>query len=100
MTEFAQKLSEGVGAKGFYPAIERAFDGLGMMQGSLAPIKRAAFGAGLGYIIGEAIRPSWSHTSSGAHRPWLYLSGDNASGTLLPWWTLPVAGAFVCAVLI
>ncbi len=85
---------------GILPSIEKGFDGLGMMQGSFAPVKRAVFGAAVGYIIGEALRPPWSHTSSGQKRPWIYLSGESSSATLIPWWAHPLAGAVICGILI
>lgn len=98
----AEKLQEILAPKevGVIPAIEKFFDSMGMMQGTFAPVYRAGFGAAVGYIIGEAARPFWSHTASGQKRPWAFTAGESSSATLIPWWALPVGGAIVCGVLI
>lgn len=37
--------------------IEGVFDSMGMMQGDLAPVKRAAVGAAIGYAIAYGLKP-------------------------------------------
>lgn len=73
------------------------------MEGAMAVPARAAIGAGVGYIVMEALRPSFAYTEDGQRRPDAYFpdaySGSGApTGT--PWWTGPMIGAVAFATLI
>jgi len=80
--------------------IEGALDGLGLMRGDFAPIKRFVFGAGVVFVIMEAFRPSLTHTAGGQHRPWAYSQGVSEQSSLIPWWGFPLAGGIVMGVFI
>lgn len=93
-----------------FSSAENFFDSMGMMRGNTAAIKRGVFGAAVGYVAMQAVRPSFAYYADGTPRPWSISqtaadldadpSADGQHGTALPWWTGPAAGAFVCSVLI
>ncbi len=86
-----------------YGAVEGVMDSMGMMRGSSAYAKRAAFGAVVGYAVVETVRPSIMYYDDGTARPWSFSSFgatvDNNTkqqhSTWLPWWSGPLAGAVV-----
>lgn len=63
--------------------VENAFDSVGMMRGSAAPVLRAATGFALGSMVMFALRPSFAFDESGKARPWKYEPGhgDNEDAT-------------------
>jgi len=85
-------------------SVENVFDSMGAMRGNVAYVKRAAIGAGLGYVAMETIRPSFAYYDDGTARPWAFSTmgstADAATGqlhsTYVPWWSGPVVGAIVC----
>lgn len=92
-------LNKGVGA------LERGFDELGMGQGDAAPIKRAAFGLGVGYLFGYVLKPAvaWETTPDGAvERPWKFTAKktDGVKPTYLPAWVIAIAPAVIFSVFI
>jgi len=84
---------------GAWVHIEGIMDSMGMMRGSFAPVKRAALGAVVGYIVGEALRPSFAYSKNGKHREWAFLSGGQGDATI-PWWIFPATGAVVLGVFV
>lgn len=98
-TSFATQLSEHAGLNG-WQRFESALDGFGLMRGGWAPLKRFAVGATVGFLLGEAIRPQWSHHRNGRHKIWAYAPGSNGEGTMIPWWTAPLAGGILMSVFI
>ena len=70
------------------------------MQGPLAPLYRAAIGAGLGYLVIAAIRPSFSYNNDGSPRPWAVvpeLYDGKGAPTHLPFLVGPLAGVLLFA---
>lgn len=87
------------GEVGSFPVIsqvEKAFDSVGLMRGSLAPLARAgvgfALGTGLIYALNGLHLAPWAFDEYGMRRPWKY---DDPEGTSFPWWMPGVAAAFV-----
>jgi hypothetical protein len=80
--------------------IEDALDGLGLMRGDLAPVKRFVVGAGVIYVVMEAFRPSLTHGRGGNHRPWVYTQGWSEEASYVPWWGFPLAGGILLSVFI
>lgn len=86
-----------------YGAIENAFDGLGLMRGPMASAKRAIVGAGVGYVVVQAVRPSLMYYDDGTPRPWSFSqmgadydgNGTGQHSTPVPWWSVPLGTAFV-----
>lgn len=86
-----------------YRPIEGVFDSLGMMSGTLAPVKRAALGAGVGFVLVKAVQPSSMYYEDGTPRPWAFSqvganydgSGTGQHSALVPWWAVPAAGAAI-----
>jgi hypothetical protein len=86
-----------------YAAVENVFDSLGMMQGTLAPVKRAVFGAGVGYVLVKAIQPASMFYEDGTPRPWAWSqtganydgSGTGQHSAVVPYWAVPAAGAAI-----
>lgn len=71
--------------------LESMMDSLGLMQGSMAPLKRAALGTALGAALVWGIRPTAVFKADGkTFRPFKLTSGDK-DATWTPWWL--VAGA-------
>ena len=66
------------------------------MEGPMAVPARAAIGAGVGYVLMEAIRPGFAYTEDGKKRPDTYFPQLYSSGgkpTALPWYSGPILGA-------
>lgn len=82
--------------------LERFFDGMGLMTGEGAIIKRILFGAVLGGFLVTYLKPSIMF-ENGVQRPFALLTGPSEGGitpTYTPWWTAAVLGAFVAGFLI
>lgn len=70
------------------------------MEGAMAPLYRAAIGAGLGYLVIAAIRPSFSYNTDGSPRPWAVLPElyeGKGQPTHLPFLVGPFAGVLLFA---
>lgn len=84
-------------------AVENVMDSMGLMQGSLAPVKRAAVFGGLGYLGVMAIRPDSMFYENGEPRPWKYSqmgsdfdgSGTGSHSTVFPYWGVPLVTAAI-----
>lgn len=64
------------------------------------PASRFVVGAGVGVLLTEAIRPSFSHDAKGGHRPWSVLDPTNQNATQLPWFLPPaIVGASMALLL-
>lgn len=75
-------------------------EGVLPMEGALAPVFRAAIGAGLGWLLIEAIRPSFAYNPDGSKRPWNVLPEmyeSRGTPTAAPWVVGPLAGAVLLA---
>ena len=73
------------------------------MEGPMAVPARAAIGAGVGYLVMQAVRPEFAYSPSGEARqdavlPDLFPGVQPATYT--PWWTGPVLGAIAFSTLI
>jgi hypothetical protein len=79
--------------------IESVLDTVGLMEGSLAPLKRTLVGAGIGAVIAFGIQPRLCFNSDGSLRPWS-LTSDAANATPIPWWMLMSFPAVILGVLI
>lgn len=82
--------------------LESVFDALGAMQGSFAPAKRAAIGAGLGYGI-LMLKPSFACNPDGSYRPFILTAqtdADKQNATIFPWWAVVGAPAAMFSLLI
>lgn len=80
----------------FYDKVESVLP----MQGPLAPLLRAAIGAGLGYLVIAAVRPSFAYNSNGTPRPWAVLPElyeGTGQPTHLPFIVGPLAGVLLFA---
>lgn len=83
--------------------LESAFDAVGAMQGPLAPAKRAAIGAGLGYGVLAVFKPSFACNPDGSYRPFILTATTDAekqNATLFPWWAVIGAPAAMFSLLI
>jgi hypothetical protein len=86
-----------------WAAAEGVMDSMGMMRGNLAIAKRALFGAGVGYLAVQAVRPSAMYYDNGEPRPWSFSqTGSNYDGSgtgqhsaTVPWWSVPLGTAIV-----
>lgn len=80
---------------------ERFMDGMGLMTGEYAIIKRAAFGALIGAFIVSYLKPDIMF-ESGQPRPWALTAGTDNAGesTMFPWWMGPLLGGVITGVLI
>ena len=79
--------------------LEDAFDAIGAMQGEFAPVKRAAIGAGAGYILSYGIKPTIAFTADGKERPFA-LGSTDPNRTWLPAWAIVTIPALAFSVLI
>ena len=79
---------------------ESAFDAVGMMRGSTAPLKRSIVGMAVGAGATYALKPAVSFLPSGAPRPWVALKPNDPNATMVPWWMPGIATGFVFGVLI
>lgn len=83
--------------------INKAYDGIESvlpMEGPFAIPARAVIGAGLGYLVIAAVRPSFAYTPEGTARTWavmpeLYKGGGEP--TFLPFFVGPLVGAVLLA---
>jgi hypothetical protein len=68
--------------------VEQAFDSVGLMRGSFAPVGRAAVGFAVGtgiiYALNGMHLAPWAFDEYGNRRPFKY--DDPENGTVLPWW--------------
>jgi hypothetical protein len=71
------------------------------MEGSMAPLYRAAIGAGVGWVVMEAVRPQFAYNSvDGSKRPWVVLPElyeGRGAPTYLPFFVGPLAGMIALA---
>ena len=81
--------------------VEEVFDQLGMMQGEAAPLKRAAFGAALGYGIAFGLKPGFAFDGDKA-KPWYFTAkpDEEAISTYVPAWAVVAIPALIFSVLI
>jgi len=87
---------------------EKMFDHLGMMQGDLAPVKRAALGAAIGYAISYGLKPKFAWMADPADaskkipRPFSATASKDQSqiATWFPSWAIVAAPAIIFGVLI
>jgi hypothetical protein len=73
------------------------------LEGPLAVPTRAAIGAGIGYLVYEAFRPSWAYNPDGSRRPDAMmpaLYSANGPPTATPFWTGPLLGALALTLFI
>jgi len=97
------KILESIKGQQYIPVVtevERAFDGIGLMRGAWAPVKRFVFGAATTYIIEEAFKPSFAYDAGGNKRPWLYTQGASNSSTIFPFWAPPLLAGIALSVFI
>lgn len=83
--------------------IEDALDSVGMMQGDLAPMKRAVVGGAIGYGVITMWKPSWAYDQdTGTPYPWTVTNKDvdRHQTTMMPYWLAALIPAFVLGVLI
>lgn len=83
--------------------LENAFDAVGAMEGSMAPMKRAAIGAGLGYALAYGLKPAVAFDSQGPLSFALTASqADKDAGrvTYVPAWAIILAPALIFSVFI
>jgi len=94
-------LKNDVGAFPVIGRVEKAFDSVGLMRGSLAPLGRAAVGfalaTGVVYALNGFHLAPFAFDDYGNARPWKY---DDPEGTSIPWWMPGVGVAFLCGALI
>lgn len=82
--------------------LERFFDGMGLMTGEGAIIKRILFGAVLGGFLVTYLKPALMF-ENGVPRPFSLITSPTETGikpTMLPWWSAAVVGAFISGFLI
>lgn len=73
------------------------------MEGPLAIPARFAIGAGIGWLVMEAIRPSFAYNGDGTKRPFApipELYSARGPHTFLPWLIGPAAGGFLLSTFI
>lgn len=86
----------------FTAGLEQFADKFGLMTGDLAPMKRFAVGAGVGYVLGYVLKPgvAWS---AGKPRPFGYgkpKDGSDLDPTLMPAWLITVLPGAAFALLV
>jgi len=85
--------------------VENALDSVGLMQGEMAPLKRTALGAAIGFGVMGLWRPSWAYAPgpNGKPYPWSVTAPkgtpDDAK-TKVPYWMAALIPAVVLGVLI
>ena len=83
--------------------VENFFNELGLMAGPNAPAMRSVVGALAGAAAVQYFQPNLMYTN-GTARPWSLLTNqpapNGANPTNLPWYSVPILGAFICGVLI
>jgi hypothetical protein len=83
--------------------IENAFDSMGMMQGEMAPLKRAAFGAAVGYVLSYGIKPGFAFDKTTKKpKEWYFTAAeaDKKNSTYVPAWAVVAIPAVIFGVLI
>lgn len=80
--------------------LENMFDSMGMMEGASAPLKRAAFGAAVGYGITYTWHPAVAFDEGGKPRPWKATDPDAPDATWVPAWMLVILPAVIFSVAI
>lgn len=81
--------------------LENAFDAVGAMEGTLAPLKRAAIGGGIGYLLAYGLKPAVAFDNDGNERPWIFgENGDSKDATYLPAWGIAVIPAAISSLFI
>ena len=82
--------------------LESVFDSVGAMQGELAPVKRMAIGAAVGYAIAYGVKPSVAFDEHGVPRPFAgtATAGQKDNATWLPYWAIIGIPAVVFGVFI
>jgi len=94
-------MSEGLGTQLVIDPMERIFDSMGMMEGSLAPMKRAAVGVALGYAIAYGTHPAVAFDEKTFKpRPWLVTNPEAPDGTWVPAWLIVITPALIFSVAI
>lgn len=83
--------------------IEKVFDSVGMMQGDMAPLKRAATGAAIGAAIVYGLQPDFLYDK--VNKKYKVFAGtatkdEAADATWFPWWAVIGIPAAVFGVLI
>ncbi len=81
--------------------LENIFDALGMMQGDLDPLKRAAVGGAIGYGLAYGLKPNFAFDGN-TPRPWKVTASadEQKDATWFPAWAIAALPAFVFGVLI
>jgi len=81
--------------------VDKAWDKLENVFPSSMPL-RAAMGAGIGYVVMEAVRPEFAYHNErkrpDAYFPDLYVG--EGPPTFTPWWTGPLLGAVLTTLFI
>lgn len=84
----------------WYDSLEMIFDGLGLMRGDWAILKRFLFGAGIGTIIVMWVQPHFAF-ARGQFRPWKVLGDkEDVPATWMPWWAISIIGGLIPALFI
>lgn len=89
--EAAQNASDFIPADGFIGWVEGGLDGLGLMRGDYAILKRMGFGFALGSVAILLVKPDYMFRQDGSAREWSLFSEDSDS-VLVPWYVF--AGIF------
>lgn len=79
--------------------IESVLDSVGLMEGQLAPLKRATVGAVIGAGLVFVIKPKLAFTTDGNLRPWAAVS-DDPTATTIPWWAMVAVPVVILGILI
>ncbi len=68
-------------------SFEQTFSAL---PGGNRAVVRGAYGFAIGYLIMEAMKPTFAYNPDGSKRPWVFFSKDEQPGaTFIPWWSVP-----------
>ncbi len=83
--------------------LENALDSVGLMQGEMAPLKRTALGAAIGFGVMGLWKPSWAYGSDHKPYPWSVTAPKDTPAdkkTKVPYWMAALVPAVVLGVLI
>lgn len=81
--------------------LEDVLDSVGLMEGSMAPLKRTAVGAVIGYVGVTVIQPSFCYDDAGKPYEWRLTSKkDPVETTMVPYWMVAAVPAFILGFLI
>jgi len=81
--------------------VEHVMDSIGLMQGSLAPLKRTMVGLGIGYGFATFVQPSFAYLPDGTPRPWiLTAAAGDKTATYFPSWMVIGAPAVILGLMI